>query len=71
MDFRRYYQSVRHYAVRQYSDKALEMKERRCKFLVLWQIFYKVYESIVMTQPPADTQRAVEQQNKATAEQVN
>lgn len=52
--FRRYYRSVRHYAVERYSEENLKLKEERCKSLLFWRIVYNVYERIVMTKPPVE-----------------
>lgn len=52
--FRRYYRSVRHYAVRRYTPIELLLKESRCSISVFWRICYNIYERVVMTKPPVE-----------------
>lgn len=52
--FRRYYRSVRHYAVERYTEDHLKLKEERCKSHRFWRICYNLYERIVMTKPPVE-----------------
>ena len=52
--FRRYYRSVRHYAVLDYSPIELLLKESRTSGSVRWQFVYSVYEFIIMTKPPVE-----------------
>lgn len=49
--FRRYYRSIRHYAVTEYwKEKDLAVMERR-KESRPWRFFYRIYEAIFMTKP--------------------
>lgn len=48
--FRRYYRSIRHYAIDKWSDDDKKMIEER-KAWPAWKIYYHVYEMIFMTQP--------------------
>ncbi|CAH1714766.1 unnamed protein product [Chironomus riparius] len=46
--FRRYYRSIRHYAVNAWTAQDKEMIENR-KAWIWWRLYYRVYESIFMT----------------------
>lgn len=52
VSFRRYYRSVRHYAVVKYSEDNLRLKEFRCKRSLFWRFLYGSYEAVFMTNPP-------------------
>jgi hypothetical protein len=48
--FRRYYRSIRHYAVDKWSDEDRKLIEER-KEQILWRVYYRIYEIIFMTKP--------------------
>lgn len=52
--FRRYYRSIRHYAVNSLSEAELERREQRISSSVGWRIFFRTYELIFMTKPPVE-----------------
>jgi hypothetical protein len=61
--FRRYYRSVRHYAVQRYTPIELLLKETRCAYSVFWRIIYNIYERIVMTKPPVEHHSNMQSEN--------
>lgn len=46
--FRRYYRSIRHYAVNAWTAEDKKMIENR-KQWIFWRIYYRIYEAIFMT----------------------
>lgn len=51
IEFRRYYRSIRHYAVTEYwTEKDLKIMEQR-KESLQWRIYFRIYEAIFMTKP--------------------
>lgn len=51
LHFRRYYRSVRHYAVDAFTKEDWQRRDERVKESMIWAILYKIYELIFMTKP--------------------
>jgi len=51
-DFRRYYRSVRYYAVKELSEEDLKTRESKRRALFLWRIIFVIDEMIFMRQAP-------------------
>lgn len=68
-NFRRYYRSVRYYAVQQLSDEALKTREAR-KAYIFWWFIYKIDESIFMRSPPIICDDEKHEEHVAPGEQV-
>jgi len=51
-EFRRYYRSVRFFAVKPLTKEALKEREERSKASFIWRLIYSIDESIFMRKPP-------------------
>jgi hypothetical protein len=49
-NFRRYYRSIRHYAVKKYSDNDLDLIAKRKEFF-RWRVYYRIYGMFFLTSP--------------------
>lgn len=54
MEFRRYYRSVRHYAVDCFSEVDWTRRNERVSESIIWFALYKSYELVFMTKPPVE-----------------
>lgn len=52
--FRRYYRSVRHYAVTKLTESELKIKSERCAESFIWRVIYSIDELIFMRKPPVE-----------------
>jgi len=51
-EFRRYYRSVRYFAVKPLTKEALKEREEKSKVSFIWRLIYSIDESIFMRNPP-------------------
>jgi hypothetical protein len=68
--FRRYYRSIRHYAVKKYTPIELMLKTARCNRWWIWRMIYRAYEFVVMTKPPVAHHANMPDEDDSSEEQV-
>lgn len=70
IDFRRYYRSIRHYAVRRRTKSDIELLEQRCDNSFLWCLFYFFDERIFMRKPPVEHHSNMPREDEEKIDQV-
>lgn len=70
VSFRRYYRSVRHYAVTKLTESELKLKEERCAGSFIWRVIYNIDGRIFMRKPPVEIHSNMPKVHVSSEEQV-